>query len=179
MLLLGAVGNVCWLFFSGFSGVHLSYQTGRIWHLGIASFCVFAFALGWSYFGKHLLHENWSLELRLLTQLSKISTSHQNRSHYDMKPSSSGLKRFLVIRKKNGRVSHEKICEHLFHEIFKLDSLSKNMSQNAAGLVKQKKWLWLLSSEMIAMARLLKKNDIDSTRDMLKTIPSLNDQLNH
>lgn len=52
---------------------------------------------------KHLLHENWSLELRLLTQLSKISTSHQNRSHYDMKPSSSGLKRFLVIRKKKKR----------------------------------------------------------------------------
>jgi len=114
MSLLGAVGNVCWFFFSGFSGVHLSYQTGRLWHLGIASFCVFAFALGWSYFGKHLLHENWSLELRLLTQLSKISTSHQNRSHYDMKPSSSGLKRFLVIRKKKTAVFRMRKSVNIF-----------------------------------------------------------------
>lgn len=63
---------------------------------------------------KHLLHENWSLELRLLTQLSKISTSHQNRSHYDMKPSSSGLKRFLVIRKKKTAVFRMRKSVNIF-----------------------------------------------------------------
>lgn len=53
-------------FLLDFPGYTYPIKLGK---LGIISFFVFAFALAFCYFGRHLLHENRSLELRLLTQL--------------------------------------------------------------------------------------------------------------
>ena len=139
MLLLGAVGNGCWLFFLDFPGYTYPIKLGK---LGITSFFVFAFALAFCYFGRHLLHENRSLELRLLTQLHNYLLLIKNGWHYDIKPRSSALTRFMVNRKqKKTQPCFVWWSVNTFFSIMKFSILTaclKTMSQNAAGLVKKK-----------------------------------------
>ena len=161
-----------------FPGYTYPDQTGRIWPLGIASFLCLpllwpeAILVGTKIAGKQEFGATFAYTV------ATLSTFHQNGWHYDIKPSSSVLTRFMVIRKKIRPCFAWWSVNIFFMKLSSLTACLKTWARMQ--LVWKNTWLWLLSSEMIASkARLLKYNDIYSTRDVLKTFPSLNCLLNY